>query len=335
MNNKFDNLIADFNIHEKCFLVWPYRNDLWVNDTKNIRRSFKKLLKIISKYESVTVIVDPDEIDTCKKYLSKVDCNILEIPNDDIWIRDTGPIFLKDENDLLAISCKFNGWGNIYKHYAKDDELAEKLCKEENIDITKVNDIVLEGGALQTDGNGTVILTESSILDANRNPNINKYKVETLLKKYFHVKKVIWLDKGLQHDETNGHVDNVLQFCNAKDIIMSWTDDKNNENYKKLNSIYNLIKNESNCFNEKFNVHKLHLPRKNRSTKLPMTYVNLYIGNGFVVFPKFKDKVFDRKAKKVLQSVFPERKVIGMNSLDFICGGGNIHCMTLGLPLLN
>ncbi len=317
--------IADFEKHERCFLIWPYRKDLWKENLKNVRKIFIELVILISKYENVVILVNKNEYVSVQKIFSN-QIELIIVENDDIWIRDTGPIFIKENNEVKGISFKFNGWGNLYKEYKNDNKLAYKLFKKEKIKILKIEDLVLEGGAIQTNGAGTAILSESSVLDLSRNPNLNKKNVENILKNNFGFQKIIWVREGLKNDETNGHIDNVLQFCTEDSVVMSWTENKSNPNYNNLSKIYETL------IKEKIIVHKVELPNIMSDIKVPATYINFYIANDAIILPIFNDSLYDNLALEKIQKAFPNRKIETIYTKDLLLGGGNIHCMTLGQP---
>jgi len=194
---------------------------------------------------------------------------------------------------------------------------------------------VMEGGSLDVNGAGIALTTKQCLLSKMRNPDLSQIDIEKYLENYLGIKKLIWLDNGLEGDHTDGHIDTIVRFVNKDTIVCSLTEDKQDKNYETMQHNFSLLKSSTNLQGEKFNIIPLVLP-KNRMEidghRLPCTYANFYIGNGFVVVPQYDDP-YDKIALDTITSFFPERTVVGLSSKYIICGGGSFHCVTQQQPL--
>ena len=305
-------------------------------------------------------------------------------PSNDTWARDTGPTFVYQNEPssrphLVGLDWKFNAYGGerdgCYWPCTLDQLLASTMIQEINryfvsskdpIIHQPISSLVLEGGSIHTDGEGTIITTKECLLNANRNPDATQDEIERIILQATGCEKMIWLDSGLAHDDdTNGHIDNWACFVKPGHLVLSWTDDATNDpiNYHNCRMAWTTLHNETDAKGRSLVVHKLYLPSplyflvEEDDTGAPMdlptgtriegattvsrvsgsrmaaSYVNFYIANHAVIVPQFQDPVYDAKAVKLLQSLFPERTVVGIHSSRHILyGGGNIHCITQQVP---
>ncbi|MEG1004081.1 MAG: agmatine deiminase, partial [Clostridium sp.] len=256
------------------------------------------------------------------------------------------------------VDWEFNAWGGLvdglYFPWDKDDQIAQKLCELEGLDRYRTNGFVLEGGSIHVDGEGTCVVTEECLLSQGRNPELSKLGIEANLKEYLGLDKVIWIKNGIFNDETNGHVDNIFCFVKPGEVLLAWTDDKEDPQYEISKSAYEILSNETDAKGRKLKVHKLYLPKpiliteeeskgvdtvdgtlpREEGDRLAASYANFYIANGGIVYPTFGDPM-DEKAKELLQEVFTDRKIVGVYAREILLGGGNIHCITQQLPKPN
>lgn len=345
---------GEFEKHEGCWMIWPKRPDVWRNGGKDAQKAFIEVAKAISKFEQVTMCVDEEQYENASRRLPE-NIRVIEMSSDDAWIRDTGATFVVNGSEVRGIDWYFNCWGGVdsgsYFPWDKDFKVAQKMCEIERIDRYVLDKFVLEGGSIHTDGEGTIMITEECLLNKNRNPEMSKVQIENVLKEYLNGEKVIWLKHGLYLDETDGHVDNICCFGRPGVVLLSWTDDVEDPQYEISKECYEILSNCVDAKGRKLEVVKLYLPKTQYLTKeesegvdvalnsiprkegerLSASYVNFYIANGGVVFPTFDDPN-DGKAKETLQSVFPDREIIGVYAREIIIGGGNIHCITQQQP---
>jgi agmatine deiminase len=265
--------------------------------------------------------------------LSKVNITITEYA--DVWMRDYGPIFLKNQttNELAWVKWVYNAYGKKFPDLLKDNEVFLKL--RTNIDKRMFETgIVMEGGAVELNGQGTLITTEQCLLNPNRNPRLTKEEIETYLKDFYGVKNIVWLKEGIINDHTDGHVDDCVKFVDASTIICAYEENENNPNYNILKNNYEALTKSLDQKGQPFKLIKLPMPHVNYEdgSLAPASYINFYIGNKTVLVPTFEDPN-DSKALAVIQECFPERQVVGINSVELINGGGTIHCITQQQPL--
>jgi agmatine deiminase len=341
---------AEFEKHSGCWILWPERLDNWRLNAKPAQKVFAEVAKIISKFEPVTVGVSQKNYDNARNILA-ADIGVVILPNNDSWVRDTGPTFLVNKNNYIrGVDWDFNAWGGLYSSWEKDNLVAKEIIKIEGMDYYKAN-MVLEGGAINVDGAGTLITTEECLLNQNRNPNLSKKEVEGYLREYTSVKKIIWLKKGVYMDEVNGHIDNLCRFVQPGVVVLLWTDNRNDPQYEISNNAYNILKTSTDANGNKFKIYKIHQPKplyrskkdlygiKEKKGTLPRqlgerlvaSYINFYIANGAIVMPIFNDPN-DQLAFNTLNKLFPDRKVIKINAHELILGGGGIHCITKEVP---
>lgn len=348
MEIEFQNyrLPGDFEPHDCTWFMWPTRPDNWRESGLHAQNILSNLINLVSQFEPVKLAYEqtPPKIN--------LNAYIESLEYDDIWVRDTGPIILTNENNnLIGIDWQFNSWGGLFESFAKDNAVAEQICNREGIRLIKAP-LVLEGGAITCDGNGTIIVTEESILDEKKNPEISKSVAEYCFKRYLNITNVIWLPEGLKDDEAGGHVDNLCVFASQKDILLSYTNDKNNPNYEVLKNTIELLKSAKNIQGENYNIHLLPVPpiqmitleeslsfsqskgeiNRVEGEKLAASYINLMFVNGGIILPGF-DCSEDHVAVELLRAAFPERQVeLFKNTKELLMGGGNIHCLSKEIP---
>lgn len=347
---------GEFEQHDKCWMVWPERTDNWRLGGKPAQTAFVEVAETIAKYEEVTMCVSQSQYEAARGALSDK-IRVIEMSNDDAWMRDIGPTFVINNNgEIRGVDWRFNAWGGLldglYFPWDKDDQVARKICEIENIDYYSLDDFILEGGSIHSDGDGTAMVTEDCLLSESRNPHMTKEEIEQKLKDYIGVEKVLWLPHGIYLDETNGHVDNIVHYCAPGVVVMAWTDDENDPQYPLSKASYDYLVNETDAKGRKLEIHKLHIPDEVLITKeesegvdviagtLPReegdrqaaSYANFYIANKAIVLPLFGDKKYDNEAIELLGHLFPDREIVGVHCREIILGGGNIHCITQQQP---
>ena len=346
---------GEFEPHAGTYMIWPERPDNWRLGGKPAQKVFAEVANIIAKYEPMTMVVSNAQYENaCNMLSDKV--KIVEMSNDDSWMRDCGATFVvNDEGKMRGIDWSFNAWGGLvdglYFPWANDDKIAHKMCELEQVDRYRTDDFVLEGGSIHVDGEGTLIVTEECLLSEGRNSHMTKEEIEAKLCEYLNVSKVLWIKEGIYNDETNGHVDNMCNFVKPGEVLLAWTDDENDPQYKRSHEAYEYLSNEVDAKGRKLVIHKLYTPSNVLITKeesegvdavdgtlprlegdrLAASYANFYTGNGFVALPVFGDPN-DEKAIKLLEKVFPDRVIEPVYAREILLGGGNIHCITQQVP---
>ena len=351
---------AEFELHSGCVLIWPHRRDSWQNGGYAARRAFVQLCTLISGSEKVTVCARADDYDEARRELPH-QVRIVEMSSDDSWARDVAPTFVTNGNTLRGIDWGFNAWGGLYNGlyfpWDKDNKLARKLCDIMDVDCYNMRGFILEGGSIHTDGQGTILTTEECLLSPGRNPDLSKEQIEQRLFETLGAEKVIWLPRGIFNDETDGHIDNICAFTAPGEVVLAWTDDKDDPQYEISESCLEVLENSTDAKGRRIKVHKLLQPSPvyvteedclgldcmdGEPTRVPgdrlaASYVNFYISNSTVIVPQFGDEN-DGAALDTLRELFPTRNVVGLISedallsRDILIGGGNIHCITQQIP---
>ncbi|MCF6166583.1 Agmatine deiminase [Furfurilactobacillus rossiae] len=346
---------GEFEEHQGVYILWPQRPDNWRNGGKPAQHTFIKVAEAISQFEHVTVGVNDDQYENARTMLPD-NVEVVEISNDDSWVRDCGATFVKnDKGGLRAVDWTFNSWGGLvdglYFPWDKDDRVAQKMAEMEHVDRYRLDDFILEGGSIHVDGEGTLITTEECLLSKGRNAQLSKEQIEEVLKTHLNLKKIIWLKNGIYNDETNGHVDNIANFVRPGVVALAWTDDKNDPQYQISKENLDILEHATDAKGRQIKVVKLNVPKPVLITKeesegvdavdgtlprqagdrLAASYVNFYTANGGIVYPTFGDPA-DDNAQKVLEQLYPDRKVVGVPAREILLGGGNIHCITQQVP---
>ena len=333
---------AEWYPHKCCWMQWPYNNPnhngygaipSWSHfDFEKGRLAWANVANSIVKFEQVKMITHPDEIRKAKKLLdSKIE--IIKFKIDDCWARDSGAIFLlNDKNMLGGIDWEFNGWGK-FKPYDSDNKIAKFMIENSSAAYFK-NQMILEGGSIHVDGEGTLLTTEQCLLNKNRNPKLSTKEIENNLKEYLNINKIIWLKNGTD-EGTDGHVDNIACFVKPGTILSLSCKDKNDPFYEKINENLEILKTSTDSKGRRLKIIELEMSYKRLipNDDEPSSYINFYIANNGIVMPSFEDEKADYNAKTIVQSIFPDRKIICINGIDISMGGGNVHCITQQQPM--
>lgn len=345
---------GEFENHKGTYIIWPERTDNWRYGAKPAQLVFAEVANIIAKYEEVTVLVSEKQYNNARHLLDEK-VRVIETSTNDSWIRDSGPTFITNGENIRAIDWNFNAWGGLeqglYFPWDSDDILGLKVADIENVDVYKVRDFILEGGSIHVDGDGTILTTEECLLHGNRNNKLTKEEIENKLCSYLNCTKVLWLKEGIYNDETSGHIDNICTFIKPGEVALAWTDDKDDPQYKRSLDAYNYLSNVTDAKNRKILIHKIKLPTPILITKeesegvdsvdgtlprktgdrLAASYINYYVGNNFVCIPIFNDKN-DKEAIEKIKSLYPGRIIETVYAREILLGGGNIHCITQQIP---
>ncbi|GBD42766.1 Putative agmatine deiminase [bacterium HR40] len=318
--------------HGRCWMAWPCREEIWPFGIETARRAFAEVARAIAEFEPVTMICRPDLLASASLELGP-GIGLLPMPLDDSWMRDIGPAFVVSGDGRLAgVTFRFNGWGGLVSDFDQDARLARRLLDHLGLAAFE-SPLVLEGGAISVDGEGTCLVCEPSILDPKRNPGATREQVEAELARCLGVARVIWLPYGLVDDETGGHVDNVARFVRPGTVVAA-VDAEGRPNEEPLRANLEVLKTAEDARGRRLEVLELPLPKplpRADGRLLTASYVNFYLANGAVLVPAFADPK-DALAEKVLAQCFPDRQVIRVDARDIVQGGGGIHCITLDQP---
>lgn len=346
---------AEFAPHKQTWMLWPERPDNWRLGAKPAQKAFVAVAKAIAQFEPVVMGVNHRQFLNARAMLPP-EIRVVEISNNDSWMRDVGPTFVVNKKGVVRlVDWEFNAWGGLkeglYFPWDLDDLVPRKVAEIEGIDRYAAP-LVLEGGSIHVDGEGTLLTTEQCLLNPNRNPELSKAEIEAYLKEYTGVECVLWLGEGVYNDETNGHVDNLACFLRPGVVALTWTDDHNDPQYPISQDAFDRLLHFRDAKGRSLEVVKVHqpdpvlitveeaegvdavegtLPRQ-AGDRMAASYINFYFCNGGAVVPTFDDPR-DQLALDTLQRYLPERRVVGVPAREILLGGGNIHCITQQQPL--
>lgn len=345
----------EYGPHDGTLMLMPFRPDVWRNNAKEAQDVFLKIAEAISEFEPVFIGVHPTLFPSYKdKKIPNI--TFFECVSDDAWMRDVGPTFLKNaQGDIRAVDWAFNAYGGhqygLYSPWNQDDAVAKTVCDHFEIDAYRLDDFVMEGGAFHVDENGLVLVTEYNLLHPGRNPNLTKEKIEQRLLEALGAKKIIWLPRGIYNDETREHVDNVATFIGPGHVLLAYATDVRDAQQPLSERTMAALQAATDLEGKPLKISTITMPKAihrtyfesaaltqlEKSKKRPMnerlaaSYLNLYLVNGGVIVPQFNQK-FDAIAYEQLKLVFPDRKVVMIDSKEVLLGGGNIHCITQQMP---
>jgi agmatine deiminase len=345
---------AEFAPHAGTWMLWPQRPDNWRLGGKPVQKAFAAVASAIAQFEPLTMGVNADQYSNARQMLP-AHIRVVEIANNDSWLRDCGPTFVTDgKGSVRGVDWIFNAWGGLfnglYFPWDLDEAVAQKVLEIERADRYKAP-LVLEGGSIHVDGEGTCITTAECLFSPGRNPDLSKNEIETHLKNYLNAEKVLWVPRGVFHDETTGHVDNILCYLRPGVVALTWTDDKSDPQYERSAEAYDYLTSQPDAKGRKLEVHKIHQPNpilikdeeaegvdavdgtlpREAGDRMAASYINFYLCNGGAVIPSFGDP-HDAPALEMLQKLLPDRRVVSVPAREILLGGGNIHCITQQQP---
>ncbi len=349
---------AEFAPHDGCLMIWPCRLGSWPHEAKAGRQAFAEVARGIARSEKVYLLACEAGMPSAKEALAN-EHNIELVPmvSDDAWARDVGPTFVVNaKGQRRGVDWAFNAWGGeedgLYADWQQDDMIAEKFCQHLGDQCYSARPFVLEGGAIHSDGEGTILVTETCLLSKGRNPSLSREQIEEQLYTYLGAEKIIWLPFGIYNDETNEHVDNICAYVRPAEVVLAWIDNKNDPQYAMSKACLDVLEQSHDAKGRPFIVHKLPIPAqpvcvneqditgyvfaegedfRELGERLAASYVNFYIANGHILLPQFGD-ANDALAVDILTKLFPEREVLPIAARDILVGGGNIHCITQQIP---
>lgn len=328
---------AEWEEQTKVQLTWPHKATDWAPILNEAEQCFISIAKAITSYEEILIVADnPDDV---WHKLSDAGCpmkhvRITRCESNDTWARDHGAISIYTPNGWEKHDFCFNGWGLKYPAN-KDNQITLSLMEQGHLNGQYVdqNDFVLEGGSIETDGQGTLMTTWECMVHApNRNNYQSQEEIEERLKKVLHQDRILWLYSGsLAGDDTDGHIDTLARFCSKDSIAYVSCDDKNDEHYEELKQMEEELREFRTKEDKPYKLFALPLPDPvyYEGERLPATYANFLIVNNAVLVPTYKQKKKDQQALSILQEAFPDREVIGIDCRALIKQHGSLHCVTM------
>jgi agmatine deiminase len=345
---------GEFEAHAGCWMAWPERPDNWRQGAKPAQAAFTAVAEAICVSEPVTVAVSDRQFEYCRASLSPA-IRVVEISTDDAWMRDIGPTFVVDGRGARrGVDWRFNAWGGLrgglYFPWDRDERVARKVLEIEGAERYRAP-IVLEGGSIHVDGEGTVLTTEECLLNANRNAELSREQIERALLEHVGAERVIWLGRGVFDDETDGHVDNLACFARPGVVLLTWSEDESDPQYAISRDAEARLRGTTDARGRSIEVIRMPAPGpitiseqeasgvdavegsqpRRAGDRLAASYVNFYPGNTRIVFPLL-DERYDKQAAEILGGCFAGREIVGVPAREILLGGGNVHCITQQVP---
>jgi agmatine deiminase len=327
---------AEWAPQKAMWTAWPADPDQWSDDLATPRREVAALVRALSPSNRVRLLVAGDEAERTARAALGNAAEIVPARYGDIWLRDTGPIFARSEGGPLALRFMTNGWGGKFD-LPEDTTVGDDIAKLAGAPVRKF-DFVLEGGAIEQDGDGTLLATRQTLLNANRN-GWTEDRAETALREAFGAKRILWIDRGLLNDHTDGHIDTLCRFVGPGRVVCQSPAGADDPNAKALNEIARMLEAASDALGRKLEVIRIPSPGLvlgEQGEVTPASHVNFVIANGIVVMPTYGTATGEQ-AVRALRTAFPGRKVVGLPSRGVLgsglAGGGSFHCITREEPL--
>jgi agmatine deiminase len=333
---------AEFAPHRATWLSYPHDDSYsWPGTLQKIFPYFNRFILELSKSEQVCINVRDEELkQKVTEDLGKIGVDLSKVtllihPTNDAWCRDHGPAFIVNPGSAqpkAIVSWKYNAWGNKYPSDL-DDQIPELVGK--NLDVPVFSPgIVMEGGAVDFNGAGTLLTTTACLLHENRNPGMFQHEIEEYLVNYYGVDQVLWLDEGIQGDDTNGHVDDITRFFKADGVITMVEPNRFDLNHVPLAENLKKLKSFRLLSGKQMDVVEIPMPKPviYEGERLPASYANFYISNRSVIVPTYRCRE-DDIAMSILEQCFPDRRVVGIDSTEIIWGLGSWHCLSQQEPL--
>jgi agmatine deiminase len=340
---------AEWRKHEATWLAWPHNLRDWPGKIETVEWAYGEMIRKITKGEIVRLLVNSGrQKNRARRTLDKVGVDltrveILNVPTNRGWMRDSGPVFVKrrsrGKNEVAVVHFHFNAWAR-YPDWERDYAIPARAVRRLKVRLFHARsggcDFVLEGGSIDVNGRGTLMTTEECLLDANtqvRNPGLTREEIETALKEYLGVTHVLWLGKGIAGDDTHGHVDDICRFVNTTTVVLVQECRRRDVNFKPLAENRERLQGMRLEDGSKVQVVSLPMPAPLffHGRRLPASYANYYICNAAVLVPTFNDPK-DREALGILSELFSDRPVVGIHAVDLVLGNGTLHCLTQQQP---
>lgn len=336
---------AEFEPHAATWLSWPHKEASWPGLFDRIPPLWVEIVRALVLGEDVHILANAAApVERIVKLLAAgrvplERVQLHEVPTDDAWIRDSGPIFVTRRVDgrgeAAIVDWEYNAWGGKYPPFDDDNRIPERVSAILRLQRYAPG-MVLEGGSFDVNGRGTLLTTEACLLNPNRNPMLTRAEIEKRLRDYLGVRHILWLGEGIAGDDTDGHVDDLARFVAPATVVAALEEDPADVNYAPLQENYERLRRMTDQEGRPLRVVALPMPRPvfRQGTRLPASYANFYIGNAVVLVPVFSQPS-DEVALATLQELFPDRRVVGLHATDLVWGLGAFHCVTQQQPALD
>jgi agmatine deiminase len=336
---------AEWEPHRGTWLSWPHKEASWPGKFEPVPGIFATLARHLAEHEEVHInVAGPAMEAEALGALEAAGADRRRIffhyhPTNDAWCRDHGPIFIQRgsgaRREQAILDWGYNAWGGKYPPFDLDDVVPRRIAQELGLPLYEPG-IILEGGSIDVNGKGTLLTTEACLLNPNRNPRLDRSGIEEYLCAYLGVSKILWLGHGIVGDDTDGHVDDITRFVSADTVVTVVEDDPADENYEPLQENLERLRGMTDQDSRPLRLVTLPMPRPlyQDGQRLPASYANFYVANGIVMLPAY-DPARDALAAATLQSLFPDREVVGVDCSDLVWGLGAFHCVTQQWPALS
>jgi agmatine deiminase len=327
---------AEWEPHAATWLSWPHNPDTWPGKFEPIPAVWQQLVRTLAEFEPVHVLAGGEHVmEVAQRMvgdLSRV--TLHDIPTNDCWARDHGPMFLVGPpgSEPSLIDWGYNAWGGKYPPFDQDNLVPGRVAEFTRRRRFEPG-IILEGGAVDVNGAGTVLTTEQCLLNPNRNPQLDRAEVERYLREYLNVDKILWLGGGIVGDDTDGHIDELARFVGPRTVVAAVEDDPTDANYAPLLDNLERLRKFTDQDDRPLEIVTMPMPAPKffGEHRLPACYLNFYIANGVVIVPVFDDPA-DAVALDTLAKLFPSRQIRPIKAIDLIWGLGAFHCITQQQP---
>ncbi len=336
---------AEWERHEATWIGWPHNRTDWPGKIIPIHWVYAEIARKIAPREIVRILVNGKFHEAIAyRMLARAGVELAQVeffhfPTNRGWTRDFGPLFVRRKKEIAIARFHFNAWAK-YKDWEKDDRIPELAARALNCEMIRAavndRDVVLEGGSIDVNGRGTLITTEECLLDKKtqpRNPDLSREEIEEAMRRFLGATNVVWLGRGIEGDDTHGHVDDICRFVNANTVVLCREKNSADYNYRVLEENYERLRSARLEDGSKIEVISLPMPAPLYfdGRRLPASYANFYISNAAVLVPTFNDPA-DRTALGILAEAFTDRAVVGIHAVDLVWGLGTIHCLTQQQP---
>jgi agmatine deiminase len=331
-------LPAEWEPHAATWIAWPHRRATFLGPFAAIPPVYESLARLIARYEPVRIIGAADVLAAPREALAGVaNVSFVEMPTSDSWVRDTGPVFLLPRHRVSgagprAVCWEWNAWGGKYPPWDADAGVSGAIATHLGMPADHPG-IVLEGGAIETDGDGTLLANERCVVDPKRNPGLDRDAMETALRQHLAIDRVIWLGGELAGDDTDGHVDQIARFVAPGRVVAARQTDRLDPNHASLEANLAILRNATDAHGRRLEVIPVEIPARFafEGTQLPASHLNFLVGNGFVAVPVFGGPT-DEPALRTLAACFPGRTIEPFDCSTLVRGRGAIHCVTRDEP---
>ena len=337
-------LPAEWEPHAATWLAWPHKEASWPGRLERIPPLFVEMVRQLAPGEHVHLNLNDAAMETEVRErlqaagVAATDYTLHQIPTNDAWARDHGPMFLVRDHggrrEQVILDWGYNAWGGKYPPFDLDDVVPTRVAQELGLPVVAPG-IIMEGGSLDGDGRGTLLTSESCLLHPNRNPQLDRQAIETYLGDYLGARKVLWLGEGIEGDDTDGHIDDLTRFVAPNTVVTVVEDDPADANFQPLRANLLRLQHMSDADGYPLRIYQLPMPAplEYDGQRVPASYANFYIGNEVVLLPTFACPA-DARARAILEVLFPTRRVLGIDCRDLIWGLGAFHCVTQQQPAL-